>query len=270
MYRAENSQRKVVAAGCSASVGRFLPSKESVVAIAKELLLIFGAYGVYLIVRNLIVPTAQTTAFLNAERLIDFEKSLHFYWEPGWQQWALGHAEWSLDFSNWFYVFGYMPIILTTATMVYIFDRERYRRYRSVMLVSLFLALIVFTTFPLAPPRFPDTGSGMIDILALNGSIISKPGSESFYNQYAAMPSLHFGWALLISILFLTSKSSVWKVCGIVYPVAMLFTIVLTANHYILDAVGGVGIIGLSYLVYRALFVDRERLLQRLPWAKGS
>lgn len=230
----------------------------------KELIFLFGAYGIYLIVRNLVVPTAQTTAFLNAERLIDFEKTLHIYWEPGWQRWAFDHAEWSLDFSNWFYMFGYMPIILTTATMVYLFDRDRYKRYRSVILVSLFLALIVFSTFPLAPPRFEDTRSGMVDILAMNGSIISKPGSESFYNQYAAMPSLHFGWALLISILFLTSRHWFWKLCGVIYPVAMLFTIVLTANHYILDAVGGVGIIALSYLLYRALFPDRARLLRLL------
>ncbi len=232
------------------------------------MLLLFGAYGIYLVVRNIIVPTAQTTAFLNAERLIDFEKSLHMFWEPGWQEWALRSANWSVDFSSWFYIFGYMPIILTTATMAYIFDRERYHRYRTIMLVSLFLALIVFTTFPLAPPRFADTGSGMIDTLAVNGSIISKPGSESFYNLYAAMPSLHFGWALLISIFFLFSKARILKLCGLVYPVVMLFAIVLTANHYTLDAVGGAGIMLLAFLCYRAIFVDRERILKRLPWAK--
>ena len=213
----------------------------------REIGILVGGYFVYMYTRALVFSDFQATALANARRVIEFEKNLGFFWEPGWQSWAINSAKSLVIFFNWAYIVTFWPIILTSALILYFTNRNRYGYYRNVVLLSFLIALVGFMLFPLAPPRmiaeyFVDT------IKAFGPSGYASREFANYYNAYAAMPSLHFGWTVLFGVMFLRSHNRWVKVFGVVYPTMTLFAITITGNHYIMDAIGGGLLIVASFL----------------------
>jgi hypothetical protein len=209
-------------------------------AHALELALFIGAYLVYRFTRGVGPSDLETAALGNAELVIGLERSLGIFWEPGWQAWAIDASKALVGFFNWVYIITYWPIILATALVVYGFDRRRYYHYRSVVMISLAGALVVFALFPLAPPRSIGAPEYFVDTIRVFGpSSYGSPAMSAYYNAYAAMPSLHFGWTTVLAVLFLSTLRGWLKVFGVFYPVLTFFAITITGNHYILDAVAG-------------------------------
>ena len=234
------------------SVGRLLWN-------LREIFLISAVYVVYMLVRKVILNDVIHVATDNALKVVAFEKELSFLWEPTWQKWAIDHALWLVVTMNWAYIFTFFPIIGITAIIFYIRDRPRYRYYRNVILTSYVVALLVFILFPLAPPRMLGLEFGFVDAIAEFGPT-GYGGREMafFYNAYAAMPSLHFGWTVLFGILFWNTRGPWWvtpwlKLLGAAYPTVTFFAITITGNHYIVDAMAGGGVAIISILVYHAL-----------------
>jgi len=189
----------------------------------------------------------------NAVKVIQFERSMGFFWEPAWQQWAVSAGRWLPTLLNWVYVLGFFPLGLAIAFTAYFLDRRRYLRYRNVIFVSFAVALVVFVLLPLAPPRLTE-GYGFIDTIALYGPAwYDTRNSMAYYNAFAAMPSLHFGWACLFGAYFFRSGSPWLKAVGVAYPAAMFLAITVTGNHYIVDGIAGILLIGASFLAYNAL-----------------
>ena len=218
---------------------------------------LLGGYFVYMYTRALVFSDFQSTALLNARRVIELEKNLGFFWEPGWQSWAIASAKSLVIFFNWAYIVTFWPIILTSAVILYFTNRNRYKYYRNVVLLSFVIALLGFMLFPLAPPRmiaehFVDT------IKAFGPSGYASREFANYYNAFAAMPSLHFAWTLMFGIIFLRTNNRLVKVFGVVYPALTLFAITITGNHYIIDAVGGGLLILASFLTMELGF--RRRL----------
>ncbi len=212
-----------------------------------EIGILVGGYFVYMYTRALVFSDFQGTALANARRVIEFEKSWGFFWEPVWQSWAIASAKSLVIFFNWAYIITFWPIILTSAVILYFTNRDRYKYYRNIVLVSFLLALLGFMLFPLAPPRmiaeyFVDT------IKAFGPSGYASREFANYYNAYAAMPSLHFGWTVMFGIIFFRSNNKWLKVFGVFYPAFTLFAITITGNHYIMDAVGGGLLILASFL----------------------
>lgn len=204
----------------------------------RELAIVIGAYWAYMYSRALVFDDFGATALSNASAIISFEKSLGFFWEPEWQAWAIDSAKNLVIFFNWAYIITFWPILLTTGLILYLVNRQRYRYYRNLVLVSFIVALLGFMLFPLAPPRmiaehFVDT------IKAFGPAFYASREFANFYNPYAAMPSLHFSWTLMFGILFIRTPGKWFKVVGVLYPTLTLLAITITANHYIMDAVGG-------------------------------
>ena len=228
-----------------------------------EVVLIVGAYIVYELIGKYGIPNAETVAFENAARVISWESSLGFFWEQQWQEWALQNFHAAIIFGNWMYTFGYWPVIFTIAIYLYVKDRSKYVYYRNIILVSFVFALIVFSILPTTPPRFLPSEFGFIDTLQIYGpSQYTARDSLVYYNLFAAMPSLHIGWTLLTGVLFIRSKVFIWlKAFGVLYPILTFIGIIITANHYIIDAAGGFGVMIVSYLVYEGLL----RLKHRAP-----
>ena len=224
-----------------------------------ELALLVGAYFIYEVVGKFLIPNVEVIAFVNAKKVIHLESVLGFFWELRWQQWAIVNWQAAIVFFNYIYTVAYWPIIFTTAIIMYIKDRPAYHRYRSVVLLSFVVALILFSAFPLAPPRLlPEYG--FIDTIQVFGP--AQYGSRdmaAFYNLYAAMPSLHLGWTLLLGIYFFRRKNKLLKLFGIAYPTLTFFAITLTANHYIIDAVGGALVLLTGYVLYRGLLYLKAR-----------
>ena len=142
---------------------------------------------------------------------------------------------------NWAYIWGHWPLIILVAIWLYTMRPETYRLYRNAFMVSGAIGLVIFASFPVAPPRLADID--VIDTVTLHSSAYRVLQPPALVNQYAAMPSLHFGWNLLIGIaIFTTARSWEMKAFGVVKPVVMLLSVVLTANHYILDPVAGAAV----------------------------
>ncbi len=229
----------------------------------RELAILSGAYWAYMYSRVLVFDDFGATALNNASAIISFEKSLGFFWEPEWQAWVIGSAKHLVIFFNWAYIITFWPIILATGLILYLVNRRRYQYYRNVVLVSFILALLGFMLFPLAPPRmmadhFVDT------IKAFGPTFYASRELASFYNPYAAMPSLHFSWTLMFGILFIQTPGKWFKIVGVAYPALTLLAITITANHYIMDAIGGNILMMLAFAIVELGFKRRLFLPKNL------
>ena len=240
---------------------------------AGELGMVVGAYFAYMYTRKLAFADFETIALDNAQRIISLEKSLGFFWEPEWQAWAIASATGLVVFFNWAYIITFWPIVLTTAFILYVVNRRRYVYYRSVVMLSFALALLGFMLFPLAPPRM--LADHFVDTIKTFGpAFYASREFANYYNPYAAMPSLHFSWTILLGILFLRTPGIWIKVLGVLYPALTLMAITVTANHYLMDAIGGGLLIAASFaamelVVRRRLFLPRVVARLRLRFHKG-
>ena len=243
---------------------------------AGELGLVVGAYFAYMYTRKLAFADFETIALENAKRIISLEKSLGFFWEPEWQAWAIASAKTLVVFFNWAYIITFWPIVLTTAFILYVVNRSRYVYYRSVVMLSFAFALLGFMLFPLAPPRM--LAGQFVDTIKDFGPVFyASREFANYYNPYAAMPSLHFSWTIMLGVLFLRTPSMWIKVLGVLYPALTLVAITVTANHYIMDAIGGALLIGISFaamelVIRRRLFLPGaiKRLRHRLHGSRIS
>jgi hypothetical protein len=229
----------------------------------RELLYAAAFYGVYSLVRNTQGSAAVSAgeALANAVKLIRLEEFLGMYHERALQQAFLGNRAF-IEFWNLFY--GSFHFVVTVFALVLLFRRfpGRYRRWRNALAITTGLALIGFALYPLMPPRLLPTPYGFVDTLRSYGSLWSFDSApvQKLSNQYAAMPSLHFAWAVWCSLVLVPALKWAWaKALAAAYPALTLFAIVVTANHFVLDAVAGVVVLGLGCLAGFALAARSER-----------
>ena len=202
-----------------------------------ELAIIVPAYFAYFAVRGM-VEAREAQAFHRAIDIIELEQTLGIFWEPDLQS-AIMQFDWLVNVANWTYIWGHWPVIVFAATWLFLLHRDAYSVYRNAFLISGAVGLVIFYALPVAPPRFMDAW-GFVDTIAERSQASRVLQPPAFVNQYAAMPSLHFGWNLLVGIaIFQHSKSIFPKVIGVALPVVMFASIVLTANHYIIDGLAG-------------------------------
>lgn len=139
------------------------------------------------------------------------------------------------QFFNIYYIAMYLPFIIVTAVYLFVWHRERYVHARRTFLVSGAIGLVVFATFPVAPPRLLP-GSGFMDTLRLYlPEMAYEPNSVA--NQFAAVPSFHFGWCSFAAHCLAQTTASLRVRLGLyAIPLLMLVTIIVTGNHYWFDA----------------------------------
>lgn len=203
--------------------------------------LIGVAWVAYQLVRGVVEGGRVEVAFSNADSLIQVERSLGILWEVQLQSLIVGHA-FLIDFFNWIYIWGHLPVVGALALWIYLFRPKIFARYRNAFLISGAIGLVFFMTVPMAPPRFI-ADAGFIDTITLHDKVYHALQHPAFVNQYAAMPSLHLGWNLLVGLaVFETTKLWIAKAFGLFMPVPMAAAIIFTGNHYILDAIAGVAV----------------------------
>jgi hypothetical protein len=231
--------------------------------IAVEVVIILAAITLYFGVRGLI-ETRVDLAYRNAQRVIGFEQATGLFAEPELQNAAMRHS-WLVDAVGYIYIYGHWPVLGATLLWLLLRHRHEYPRFRNAMLISGAVGLLIFATFPVAPPRFLP-GYGFVDTVMQTTSAYRVLQPPAFVNQYAAVPSLHFGWNLLMGIAW-AGLAGHWigRLFGWLMPPAMLAAIVLTANHYLFDGIVGRILALLALLA--ATYLARGR---RLPPAGGS
>jgi hypothetical protein len=226
----------------------------------REVIYIALFYGVYTIIRDtqgsagksVVVPSI--TAFHHAKQVISIERHLWLFHERALQH---AFAEWPRFFYQvWNVYYGSAHFVVTAAAIIWMFHRQpaRYTYWRNVLAIATGLALIGFAAYPLMPPRLLPSSYGFVDSLKHYGGLWSfdSGAMAKVSNQYAAMPSLHFAWSTYCACVFLPACKQWWtKALTIAYPIATLFAIVLTANHYFLDAAAGAAVLGVAVLVAR-------------------
>lgn len=192
---------------------------------------------IYFFVRGLI-HAREDEAVDNANWLVSQEKWLGIFHEQALQEKILGH-QWLVDIFNSIYIYGHWPVVVGTLTWLFLKHREMFPMFRTAMVASGLMGFFFFFLFPMAPPRFLD-GYGFIDTVTLHSEAYRVLQPPSLTNQFAAMPSLHVGWNLLMGIAIVTYASSrFWKVFGVLMPLAMYMATILTANHYFIDGIVG-------------------------------
>ena len=230
----------------------------------REVLYVLAFYGVYTLIRNRgLDPNAHVQAFHNAKRVIGVEKFLHSFHEAWVQHLFYPSAKWFLSFWNVYY--GTFHFIVTVIAIVWLFrrDKARYPLWRNTLAFTTGLALIGFAFFPLMPPRLlPNPPYHFVDTLQVVRGLWSFDSGtmQKISNQYAAMPSLHFGWSSWCALVLFPLVRRRWvKGLVIVYPFLTLFAIVVTANHYWLDAAGGALVLAVGFTLGRWFTAAVER-----------
>jgi hypothetical protein len=200
--------------------------------LVRELLIIAVTFLGYRQIRYL-TRNDTDQAVANARHVIGFERRLGVFTEQSVQSVVL-HSETVVGLLNRYYVGVHFPLTATFVVWVLIRHPEWYRSLRTWMIGVTMAALVIHVAFPLAPPRMTP---GFIDTLRVYGpNIYPKDTDQSVANQFAAMPSLHFGWAAIIAIAFICIKRTRWSLLALLHPVITLLAIVATANHYWIDA----------------------------------
>jgi len=203
-----------------------------------EIALVCLAFLLYFSVRAAVVGR-EGAALTNADHIINFERALGFFWEPRLQEVVL-HRDLLIRLFNFIYFWLDFPMIVAFGFWLYFFHRHEYTVARDALLLSGAIALIVYSTFPVMPPRLLPTGEFIGTVEKYSRFSYQAQSTSAFVNPYAAVPSLHFGWAMIIgAVMFLTFRNWPARAFGLLLPWAQLAAIVFTANHYITDAAAG-------------------------------
>jgi PAP2 superfamily len=229
------------------------------------------------IFRGNILPPNSSEAMHNAREVVGFEAGHGFFIEPALQsffhhgQHLLGLTiTWAAveHVANNVYAFCHIFVTLAVCAWVYAFHRDRFPLVRNLMLFTNAVAAAVYEIFPMAPPRltaglsfdhhpfhFQDTMQHVIGSGKLNGVPIG-------YNPFSAMPSLHVAWAIIIGVtVVLLARQPLMRLLGAIYPGVMVMTVVVTGNHYLMDAIGAALVVAVALVP--ALAVERARRSRR-------
>ncbi|WP_282701411.1 phosphatase PAP2 family protein [Streptomyces sp. CC219B] len=217
--------------------------------LVRELLLVAGLFLVYKFGRQL--ATGHTgEAFRNADRVWDWERTLRLPGEGSVQS-ALLHGDTLVHLANTYYATVHFPATAAFLVWLYLRRPAHYVWARRVLAAVTAASLVVHLLFPLAPPRML-AATGLVDTARVYGpSVYGPPESDQLSNQFAAMPSLHFGWALMLAIGLIVATRSRWRLLWLLHPALTLLVIVGTANHYWLDAIVAAVMLGLALAVIR-------------------
>jgi hypothetical protein len=238
-----------------------------------EIVIVLVFYAVYSAVRNAYgsAKVAPAAALENALDVIHLERTLGLFHEQTIQSWFVG---WDWFMRAWNIFYGTFHFVVTIGVLVFLFLRhpERYLRFRTVLAVTTAGALVGFSLFPLMPPRLLDDCTsafggcrphGFVDSLARFGGTWSFDSGtmQSLSNQYAAMPSLHFGWAMWCCLALVpVVRGRATRALLLAYPWLTLFAIVVTGNHYWLDAAGGAFALATGFVIGRQITLLESRV----------
>ena len=227
----------------------------------RELGIFAAAYLVYFGVRAATEGTAAS-AMHNALDLIRLEQGLGIAWEGAVQEVVVG-SRLLLDLTNAVYMYGHWPVIIVAGVLLFRHRRTHYYRLRNAFLLSGLAGLFIFALFPVAPPRLTDLP--LVDTVTAQAEGYRQIVPPEFVNQYAAMPSFHAGWNVLVGIVvFQATRHSLLRASAVAGPVAMLIAVVATANHFVIDVFAGVTIVLVGLLGIHTM----ERLKARRTLAR--
>lgn len=229
----------------------------------RELAIGLSAYGLYTLVRGVWGGTLEEGR-RNAAALVDLEERLGIHVEGGLQRFFVDHSV-AMPFWNLFYVVSQVVVLPLTLFLVYRYRRGAYAFVRNMAIISWTAGVVWYALQPVAPPRLMDGGQ-LADTVSDHTFIDLQSGFiQAFYNPVAAMPSLHVGMAPVVAWALWKLTPYLWtRLLGLVYPVLVVVSIVVTGNHFLLDIAGGLAVV-LPAAAVAALLSHPPRLPRRVP-----
>jgi hypothetical protein len=214
---------------------------------------LFGlAYLLYRLVEGM-VATNSSVAFAHARELISLERSLHVFVEPQIQAWATS-SHLLMVVATYVYINAQTTILIALLFYLYIAHNRSYYFVRNMLFVGLAIGLIGYGLFPTAPPRFLPEWGFIDTIYQVTGVSGNSTIAGFFFNPYAAMPSMHVACAVMLGWSFAhLVRSRIAKVAWSLWPLFITFMTVITGNHFLIDAVAGLVVAGVSLVAARRL-----------------
>lgn len=232
----------------------------------REIVLVAALFLAYKMGR-LLVEGHVAEAVSNASAVWNFERALHLPNEAGLQA-GLLHHQWWVRAANCFYAYVHFPATAVALIWMYVRKPEVYLWMRRTLATLTAFALVIHALYPLAPPRML-TSAGLVDTGRLFGpSVYGSPTSDTLSNQYAAMPSLHVGWAIVVALALATATAGWKRWLWLAHPVLTLIVVVVTGNHYWVDALAVMGLIAVVHMLVPCSTLASDRVVipaQRTP-----
>lgn len=208
--------------------------------LGRQILLFCGAYWLYRLARGLVDGRAAQ-AFENAREIIAFEQSLNLFVEPALHAWV-SSAQWLIDAASWAYVNSHFTVTTLTLAWLYLRRNDEFYFVRDMFMLAMGLALVMYVAFPTAPPRFMPEWGFADSVAEFTGVTADSPAANVLLNPFAAVPSMHVCFALMLAVpLSRIVRSPVARTAWLVYPGVVSFVVVVTANHWWMDAALGAG-----------------------------
>ncbi|MFJ8254068.1 phosphatase PAP2 family protein [Streptomyces sp. NPDC094466] len=218
--------------------------------LVREFLLVAGLFLAYKFGRRAANGHAEE-AFRNAGNVWDLERALHLPGE-GAVQGLLLHSQPLIHAANTYYAAVHFPATALFLVWLYWRRPRHYVRSRRVLAALTAAALALHLLFPLAPPRMLPV-AGLVDTGQVYGPTVygQTPATDTMANQFAAMPSLHVGWAVMVAVGLILATRSRWRLLWLLHPALTLLVVVGTANHYWLDAIVVAAMLAVALAVFR-------------------
>ncbi len=251
----------------SASVGErrefSLPPMRAWLRLALEIAGLHIPFFLYFLTRGAVADRAGE-AFVRGAAVVDLERRLGIFVEADIQAVFLPE-QWLIDFFNGVYFWAHFPLYITAGLVLYAWHRPVYMMIRNTFLASASLGLIIYVLFPVAPPRMMPH-LGFVDTMERFSSVSYQNESVgTFANPFAAVPSLHFGWALVTGIVLIWMfRHPLVRAFGVALPALQLTAIIVTGNHFFFDAFTGgiVSLAGLGIAIWYTRFRERRALIE--------
>lgn len=222
--------------------------------VLRQLSMFGVAYAGYQIVRGLIGVTGSYKPFSDATRIIDFERALHVFIEPRVQRWVMHDTHWLLDIADWTYLNAHFALTAGGLVFIYLRRNDSFYFVRNTFMLAMLLALVGYSIYPTAPPRLMPQWGFSDSIQQFTGVTVETGPSSAILNAYAAVPSMHMCFALMIGLPMarLTQRRAT-RIAWRIYPAFIAFVVVATGNHYFTDVVLGALTAAVSGLLAKQL-----------------
>ncbi len=222
--------------------------------VVRQIAMFALAYGCYELVRGLVGVSDSYKPFGNATRIIDFERALHVFVEPQIQAWVVSHAHWLLDIADWTYINAHFALTVGALAFIYLRRNDSFYFVRNMFMIAMLIALVGYGLFPTAPPRLMPQWGFTDAIQQFTGVTVEKGASGALLNAYAAVPSMHVCFALMVGIpMSRLVRNRIARVIWRIYPGFIAFVVVATGNHYFTDVALGALTAGISAVLAKQL-----------------
>ena len=223
------------------------------VDLARQIVLFCSAYWLYRIARGMVDGRAAE-AFENARAVIALERGLGLFVEPSVHAWASAHAL-VIDAASWMYLNSHFAVTTVTLAWIYLRRNERFYFVRNMFMVAMALALVGYVAVPTAPPRFMPEWGFTDSVAAFTGVEADSASADLLFNPFAAIPSMHVAFALMLSATMVRMTRRRWaQALWWAYAPVVTFVVVATANHWWIDGFLGAVVAAVAAVCAHDLF----------------